>query len=540
MTKNRSSVNDRNEAIPIIDLFAGPGGLGEGFSSIYDNGYDRVFNIKLSIEKDENAHSTLEFRSFFRQFKIGEVPEEYYHVLQATTLKQRQALKNVLFNLYPEEFKKASKEAWMAELGSDKFPPKNVDQRISKELKGAKQWVLIGGPPCQAYSMAGRSRVGGINPDDHRVFLYKEYLRIIAMHGPSVFVMENVKGLLSAKVNDESVFDWILRDLRDPKSVFPQGLDHKYKIYSLSTPYSGFDNEGIPLYKKSQDFLIKSENHGVSQKRHRVILLGVRDDISVAPGILNKVQEVSLKDIIGDLPRLRSGISKSIVKSEIIDGKKKRVYKKEENTLENWESRISSFKESIRSKNGFSKLFSEDKVVSPENGPGGEFVGCNSPSRKNPLYDWYKDEKLKGVCNHQSRSHLLEDLKRYMFSSMYAKAHLNFPRMNDYEKYVPELLPDHESAKSGKFADRFRVQMPGKAATTVTSHISKDGHYFIHYDHTQCRSLTVREAARIQSFPDNYLFCGTRTAQYHQVGNAVPPFLAKQIAKIVHDVFKEL
>ena len=125
------------------------------------------------------------------------------------------------------------------------------------------------------------------------------------------------------------------------------------------------------------------------------------------------------------------------------------------------------------------------------------------------------------------------DLYRYLYASVFAEKNNRSPLL---EEFPAELIPAHKNASSGHFNDRFRVQVATKPSTTVTSHISKDGHYFIHYDPEQCRSLTVREAARLQTFPDNYFFEGSRTQQYIQVGNAVPPLLAQQLAEIVHNL----
>jgi DNA (cytosine-5)-methyltransferase 1 len=528
--------------IPVIDLFAGPGGLAEGFSSVTDKKNKRIFKIRLSIEKDENAHKTLLLRSFCRQFPLGALPPEYYDVVEAITVADREKRIEALYNKYQKEAETARKEAWNCELGSEKFPPDVIDKRIQEELRGTKEWVLIGGPPCQAYSMAGRSRVGGIDPEDHRVFLYKEYLRIIANHHPAVFVMENVKGLLSAQVNGEKVFDWIKRDLQDPSTVFPETDASKYRIYSLSTPFSGRNLSGNPVYKDDRDYLIKSEDFGVPQCRHRVILLGIREDLEATPETLKQPEkQQTIAEIIGSLPALRSGLSKKYVGFEMVekDGRKKkrRLYEKVDNSDKNWHA---IFIQHAKELSGWNDVAGSNEKMQGKRkllNCGAEFVACNKTiDPSSPLATWYTDPRLGGVPNHETRTHLQQDLKRYLYSAKFAEEHKNFPRMHDYEKHNKELLPDHESATSGKFADRFRVQMPNRPATTVTSHISKDGHYFIHYDWKQCRSLTVREAARIQTFPDNYVFCGSRTAQYHQVGNAVPPFLAYQIAEIVKNI----
>jgi DNA (cytosine-5)-methyltransferase 1 len=180
------------------------------------------------------------------------------------------------------------------------------------------------------------------------------------------------------------------------------------------------------------------------------------------------------------------------------------------------------------------ELKSVEKLAKNDPGMGQEVTDYVPPGEGNPLDEWLHRDGQSVLTNHVSRTHMAGDLHRYLYCSAFAKSELKSPSLKDFPEW---LLPNHknvERARSGGlFADRFRVQVADRPATTITSHIGKDGHYFIHYDPSQCRSLTVREAARIQSFPDDYHFEGPRTQQYTQVGNAVPPFLAHQIADAV-------
>ena len=516
--------------IPIIDIFAGPGGLGEGFSSFFvPKSKKRAFKISLSIEKEYFAHQTLTLRSFYRQFLPGQVPPEYYDFVQGRITV------NDLYNAHPKHATDAKKEAWRAQLGEDDKAVSNeeVDQRISNALNGKEDWLLIGGPPCQAYSVVGRSRRRDKVLDekkDARVGLYKQYLRILAVHNPAVFVMENVKGLLSARTKSNSVFENIIKDLKDPVEAYRAEYGSNgillncpgYKIYSLVARPKSYDGNDNPVFNP-EDFLIYTEKHGIPQTRHRVILLGIRNNIEIEePRILPEEKEVGLQEVLNGLPKLRSGLSKI------------------KDTKINWASNLKA----IRSNGILSKI---DKDVRNEirnhlqtlnEAP--ESVGAEfAPFLVNTDYkpDWFLNDELLGACNHQSRGHMESDLLRYLFVSCFGKVKGRSPKLDDFPE---ELLPAHKNVKEKKFADRFRVQLANVPSKTITSHISKDGHYYIHPDPAQCRSLTVREAARIQTFPDDYFFCGPRTAQFVQVGNAVPPLLANKIAEVVNELFSKI
>ncbi|MFN1215640.1 DNA cytosine methyltransferase [Chryseobacterium kwangjuense] len=537
--------------IPIIDIFAGPGGLGEGFSSLRDENGERIFKIKLSIEKDPYAHQTLKLRSFFREFNIGQVPDDYYAFVRG------EITLNELYERHPDQAAAADIEACCGTLGvpdeedTNALTNEEVDNKIQDALEGQNNWVLIGGPPCQAYSLVGRARRQEIvlNADiDKRVDLYKEYLRIIAAHKPAVFVMENVKGILSARTENNQIFSKILEDLSNPiEACIAEGemIDngqHRvgYRIYSLTKPVTEYDLYGNPILRPT-DFIIKSEEYGIPQKRHRVILLGIREDIPAPENILERKEEIPLSSVIGNLPEIRSGITRNFTHFTMEPDKegklkKKRHYERVTDCFEEWSAYMEEFNDQITN----ILEIEAEQLKLPET-LGEEFIPVEDYDlpADHPLLNWYSDNNLNGILHHVSRKHLLQDIKRYMFASRYAELHGNFPRLEDYKDAGDDLMPDHENVESGKFTDRFRVQLPDIPATTITSHISKDGHYFIHYDPKQSRSFSVREAARVQTFPDNYYFCGGRTQQFHQVGNAVPPYLAYQIAQIVKNILPD-
>ncbi|WP_300675068.1 DNA cytosine methyltransferase [Desulfoluna sp.] len=509
-------------AVPIIDLFAGPGGLGEGFSQVGWREGNPFFRIGLSVEKESFAHRTLRLRSFVRQFPYEKIPAEYFQFLREGKAPEE------LFSLnkFSEQAKKAEDEAWNATLRNDDDFNAELDSRIHATLKDRQNWVLIGGPPCQAYSMAGRSRNKSKKdycPEkDDRHFLYQEYLRIIGVHSPAVFVMENVKGLLSSKVNGNAVFKQILQDLRSPAN----GHGCRYRIFSLTSAPDSYEDPEFA----DKDFIIESELYGIPQNRHRVVLLGIREDIcqqGIKPSVLRKEKKVSLYKIL-TLPELRSGISRGKYdEHDWMKAVKRFPVNKLSHEIERLSDRwtMNNIWDALR-----------DLRVPPSD-MGGNFVKKSpSPIKDDHLKAWYEDQRIQGVFNHSARTHMESDLHRYLYASSFAKAKGRSPKMEEF----PELLkPAHKNRDSGDFNDRFRVQVTGKPATTVTCHISKDGHYFIHPDPSQCRSLTVREAARIQTFPDNYFFCGNRTEQYIQVGNAVPPLLANKIASIVKTILTE-
>ncbi|SDT30370.1 DNA (cytosine-5)-methyltransferase 1 [Pseudomonas cedrina] len=520
--------------IQIVDLFAGPGGLGEGFSS-YNDG--KSFEIKVSAEMDPAARATLRLRAFYRFLKKNQ-PEalgDYYDFCETASLDKPYTERSL------DAWKHADGEAQLIELGSEEGNAR-LDRILEERLDESKPWVLIGGPPCQAYSVVGRARNRGKldyrAEDDHRHFLYREYLRIIQRKKPAIFVMENVKGILSSKVGGERMFPKILSDLTAPDvALGEQDSGRRYRICSLVDD-DVYESGASPNSIDPNHYIIRAEEFGIPQARHRVILLGVAEEF-FDPDEDHKLtlgsKRVTVKEVIGTLPPLRSTLTKSLDTSyawaDTVKAQLQDMHAELKSTSSICDKNSILFSERIGIlARSFSNLFDGEELH-----PGGlrvlkreKWTGITGTY----LDEWYQDPRLRYWLNHEARGHMASDLRRYVYASQFADAHYKSPKGHgDFN--LAGLAPNHKNWETGKFSDRFRVQMHHLPSTTITSHIAKDGHYFIHYDSRQCRSLTVREAARLQTFPDNYFFLGNRTEQFHQVGNAVPPMLARQIAEIV-------
>lgn len=408
-----------------IDLFAGAGGLSEGFIRA-------GFNPIAHVEMNKDACDTIKTRTAYHWLKENGKSEIYYNYLKSETKNKEELWKEVPQHLISSVINKEISEKSLPE----------IFEVIDKELGDKEVDIIIGGPPCQAYSVAGRARDPHGMKKDQRNFLYKYYVEFLKRYQPKMFVFENVPGILTAKngVHLENIF----------KAVRKAG-------YELSLPTN------------KQQFL-NAKNFGVLQDRKRVIIIGWKQELNLTyPDFEeNEPQYEVLKDLFSDLKKLQNG----------------------EGTL-------------------------------------------NAVDYAKPTTDYLEQAKIRNgldiVTQHIARPNNENDLEIYRI----AVDEWNKGQRLNYAT-LPSRLIKHNNTKS--FTNRFQVVNGQGVSHTVVAHIAMDGHYYIHPDKKQNRSITVREAARIQSFPDDYFFEGSRTAAFKQIGNAVPPLMAEKIAKKIREM----
>ena len=504
----------------VVDLFAGPGGLGEGFASLNEEGH-APYRIGISVENETSAHRTLSLRAFLREVRRrdGVLPVEFIEFHAGRSDEPKWA------EVDAASWRVATDEARHLELGS-RGAAAEIDHAIDKVRRKFDDTILIGGPPCQAYSLAGRARsrgkLGYVPEEDERHYLFREYIRVLDNLRPAAFVMENVKGMLSSTVESRLVFEMLIEDL----SSLGTGRGSLYELRAITVEDSRCQ---LSVAREPSDFVVRAEAFGVPQRRHRLFIIGLRADVAARVGKVSvRLPEARrpLADAIGDLPALRSGLSRGGDSSN------------------RWELVVRSAAERLahlHRKNGKERFHAEFSRVARGIQEGlplkrsARTLPLDYGSSNDDLRRWLENRELHAIAQHETRGHMTSDLSRYLFASVFGRVESSSPKADSFPL---ALSPRHRNWHSGVFADRFRVQLVHEPSTTVTSHISKDGHYYIHHDPMQCRSLTVREAARLQTFPDDYLFLGNRTQQYVQVGNAVPPYLARTIALLLWRVLE--
>lgn len=401
-----------------IDLFAGAGGLSEGFTRA-------GFNAIAHVETDINACNTLETRNAYHYLATIDKLSIYNDYIAGLISRPH------FFDLLPDIKSNVINHS-IGQANSKIF------DLIDSNLQGRKVDLLVGGPPCQAYSVVGRHRLMKLEGEDPRNLLYKEYAKFLKKYQPKVFVFENVLGLLSAE--NGKYFNNIKQHFKSA------GYQLDYKILNAS------------------DF-------NVLQERKRVIIIGWQKGVNFNYPEFNIIKhEATLKDLLEDLPFLTPG---------------------------------------------------DDEVVKYYIRPNNKY-----------LKDSYIRQDNEFVTQHITRNHNSRDLTIYKIAIeqwLNERKRLRYPDL-------PSELKTHKNEKS--FTDRFKVVDINGTSHTVLAHLAKDGHYYIYPSLEQVRSLSVREAARIQSFPDNYYFEGGRSAAFKQIGNAVPPLMAYEIAKKIKELLE--
>ena len=401
-----------NKKYTFIDLFAGCGGLSEGF-------YRTKFKSLTHVEIDHYACKTLKTR-----MKYFGYPEEKISILEKD------------------------------------ITDKNIIQTIKDEIKNEQIDVIVGGPPCQSFSSLGRAKDEKGMKNDPRNYLFESYESILNHFKPKFFVFENVMGLLTAKLAKKKIVNVILKQL---------GKNYK-------------------LINEVDKMVLNSCNYGVPQIRKRVILIGVRKDIDLAP-----------EDIY-------SSIEKTHYTPE--SNKEERLNKKKYVTV--------------------SDAIKDLPFLEPSQGE--KEINNYQVNKWNPYLNKMRSKKNKILLDHVSRGHNQDDRNRYREMS---KNKWTF-------KELLEKKPDLKHDKQRVFGNSYVVQFWDKPSRTIIAHLYKDGNQFIHPDYKQERTLTAREAARLQSFPDDFIFEGSRTQQYKQIGNAVPPLMSESIAKCIKFFLQEI
>jgi len=407
-----------------IDLFAGAGGLSEGFTSI-------GFNSIAHVEMNYDACETLKTRAVYYYLKQNGKLDKYKKYLSGEISKDE------LYDLVPEiVLKSVIHQTMSAENMPALF---ELIDALKTEQHIDQVDLIVGGPPCQAYSLVGRAVKSDNMVGDPRNYLYKLYIEVLKKYTPTMFVFENVPGLLTA--NGGQYFE-------DMKKAFKA---------------AGYTIDHAVLNAKSFDVL---------QDRRRVILIGWKKDLHYKyPSFVEKTPAYKVADLLSDLPKIQSGESNNSYAT---------------------------------------KKFSA-------------YLETTGIRKKDDILTW-----------HVARPHISRDRK------IYKEVITAWVKDKKRIKYtdLPEELCTHRNRTA--FLDRFKVvasDLP--TCHTMMAHISKDGHYFIHPDIDQARSITVREAARIQSFPDDFYFEGSRTAAFTQVGNAVPPLMARGIAEKIKEMLEK-